>query len=483
MIALPLTVLSIAWALSTLLARKLNSWSWLFTLAFGGLVIGALRPTNTWDFPTYLALGTLVTGYAIFRYADTDNLKRTVPVFSGLLPVVLRALLAILGMGALVGLAVLFYQPFAAWFGLAYTQISQWTNEKTPIWSYWTQWGLFIFVIICWLFWETRQWLAQTPLSSLSKLKPYQFVIEVVLAAVVVILLSLQFVLNVPIAWFAFPIAVWALLLMLRPGQPDEKRLVLFMVGTGIVLSLAVEVIVLVGDIGRMNTVFKFYMQVWVLFAISAAAALGWILSEFHEWGKIGRLVFLIFGGLLLSGTLLFTFTASNDKIRDRMAPNVPFTFDSMTYMNYSTYNDSNLDMDLSQDFRAIRWLQDNVKGSPVVLEAAPAGIQYTWFSRISIYTGLPTVVGWQWHQEQQRALLPAGTVAARGVEAQSFYRTNDPTSSVEFLKKYDVRYIVVGQQERARFPEGLHKFEALNGKLWKEVYRDVDTVIYEVLQ
>jgi uncharacterized membrane protein len=91
-------------------------------------------------------------------------------------------------------------------------------------------------------------------------------------------------------------------------------------------------------------------------------------------------------------------------------------------------------------------------------------------------------VVGWQWHQEQQRALMPSGTVAARGVEVQSFYRNNDAASTIAFLKKYAVRYIVVGQQERARFPEGMAKFDALNGKLWQEVYREADTVIYEVL-
>jgi YYY domain-containing protein len=476
MIALPLTVLSVAWALSTLLARKLSRWSWLATLAFGGLVIGSLRPTNTWDFPTYLTLGALVTGYAIFRYAGDGGR------WFGFPPVVKRVFLALLGMGIFVGFAFLLYQPFAQWFGQAYTQVSLWKNEKTPIWSYWTHWGLFLFVILSWMLWETRQWLAQTPISALAKLKPYELLIEMAVAVFVALLLALQFILKVPVAWFAFPMAVWALVLMLRPGQPDVKRLVLFMVSTGLVLTLVVEFIVLVGDIGRMNTVFKFYLQVWVLFALSAAAALGWITTEFDEWGRIGRVVFQVFGGFLLAGALLYPFAASMDKIRDRIAPNLPFTFDSMTYMLFSRYGDSGADMDLSQDYRAIRWLQDNVKGSPVVLEAAPAGIQYTWFSRISIYTGLPTVVGWQWHQEQQRALMPPGTVAARGVEAQSFYRNNDIEMAKAFLEKYNVGYIVVGQQERVRFPEGMAKFDEQNGKMWKEVYREADTVIYEVL-
>ena len=33
-----------------------------------------------------------------------------------------------------------------------------------------------------------------------------------------------------------------------------------------------------------MNTIFKLYMQVWMLFAVSAAAAFGWLLDAFPFW-------------------------------------------------------------------------------------------------------------------------------------------------------------------------------------------------------
>ena len=475
MIALPLTVLAIAWALSTLLARKLSRWSWLATLVFGGLVIGALRPTNTWDFPTYLILGAIVTGYAILRYAGLDENG------AGGRPLWQRAGLALFGIALLVGCAFLFFQPYAQWYGLAYGKISQWTNEKTPIWSYWTHWGLFLFVIVSWLIWETRQWLAQTPLASLAKLRPYQVWLELAAAVAVALLLALQFILDVPVAWFAFPIAVWALVLMLRPGQPDAKRLVLFMIGTGIVLTLIVEFIVLAGDIARMNTVFKFYLQVWVLFAISSAAAFGWILTEFDEWGSLGRLVFQVFGGLLLACALLFTFTATLDKIRDRISDKTPFTWDTMTYMQTSTYFEQS-QMDLSQDYAAIRWMQDNVKGSPVIVEANTP--EYRWGTRFTIYTGLPGVVGWSWHQRQQRALYSGELVSNRILEITEFYNTPDPAAAQAFLDKYAVKYIVLGQLERNLYaPAGLAKFAANEGGRWKAVYQNRDTIIYEVLR
>ena len=72
------------------------------------------------------------------------------------------------------------------------------------------------------------------------------------------------------------------------------------------------------------------------------------------------------------------------------------------------------------------RWMQDNVKGSPVIAHALSAGIQYEWFNRFSIYTGLPDVVGWEWHQEQQRVMF-TDTVRARGVEEDAFHYNGYP--------------------------------------------------------
>ena len=288
--------------------------------------------------------------------------------------------------------------------------------------------------------------------------------------------------LGVSIAWFVLPLAAWAGVLILRPGMPDSKRFVLFLVGTALTLTLMVEVIVLVGDIGRMNTVFKFYLQAWTLLSISAAASLGWLLMALPAWSPRWRLAWQVVLTALVAGAALFTVMGSMAKVKDRMAPQAPHTLDGMAFMQYAEYIDSWGAMDLSQDYRAIRWMQENVQGSPVIVEANLRDL-YRWGSRFTVYTGLPGVVGWEWHQQQQRAVLPGTWVSDRIAEVDNFYTGTDLAAARDFLRKYNVKFIILGQQERGKYPgPGLDKFPAADGSLWKSVYQDGDTVIYEVL-
>jgi uncharacterized membrane protein len=180
-------------------------------------------------------------------------------------------------------------------------------------------------------------------------------------------------------------------------------------------------------------------------------------------------------------------------KVKDRMEPRAPHTLNGMAFMEYATYSDSWGAMELAQDYRAIRWMQENVSGSPVIVEANLRNL-YRWGSRFSNYTGLPGVVGWEWHQQQQRAILPGNWVSDRIAEIDNFYLTTDWQGASDFLRKYNVRYIILGQQERGLYADpmlleqrgytssdGLEKFVKANGILWNEVYQDAATVIYEV--
>ncbi len=483
MIALPLTVLAIAWALSIVLGRwqwggqngKWRSVHYGCSLLLGGLTIGALKPTNTWDLPTYLALGIVAILYAAMKNDGAGASVKTSLVQNRWLAGVGSALL-------LSALAFAFYQPFSHWFGQGYNAIEYWKGSHTPFWSYFTHWGLFLFVIFSWLAWETIDWMAKTPVSALNKLLPYKSWLTglaVLFAACVIGLL----ILGVRVAWLVLPMALWAGILLFRPGQNDAKRAALFMVGSGLVLTLAVELIVLRGDIGRMNTVFKFSLQAWTLLSISGAAGLMWMLpAVFNEWNTNQRSLWAAVFGALVFSAALFPVIGGMDKITDRMSDVAPHSLDGMMYMTTSSYFDNEKQMSLVQDYEAIRWMQENVEGSPVIVEGNTP--EYRWGSRYTIYTGLPGVVGWNWHQRQQRTIVPSEWITNRVNDIQDFYNTTDPKTAAAFLDKYQVKYIVVGQLEQAFYEAiGLSKFESWDGTLWKEVYRKADTAIYETIQ
>jgi YYY domain-containing protein len=479
MMALPLAMLGIAWAVSFLSARRrgeLTAPRLLAELAAGGLILGALRPANTWDLYTYLPLALLTAGYALWRYADG---RKIFPMLSEL-PA--RVVLTAGGMAALAVFALIFYQPYTHWFGQAYGEVSRWRGPVTPLSSYLAHWGFFLFLIVSWMWQETYDWMAATPLSvgmRFWKKHEGQIALGVLLFLSLLVGMATQ---KVRVGWVALPIAAWAGVLFFRKDLPDAKRFVLFMTGTAMALTVLVEFVVLVGDIGRMNTVFKLYLQAWTLLALSAGASLGWLLNAIPAWTPSWRKVWQVAAGALFVGAALFTLTATADKIKDRMVPSAPHSLDSMTYMKYAHYSDQGMDMDLSEDYRAIRWMQENVEGSPVIVEANTP--EYRWGTRFTIYTGLPGVVGWNWHQRQQRAETLLNVVQERVDEVGEFYETTDIEEAKAFLQRYGVRYIVVGQLEHAYYSEaGLAKFEAYDGTLWREVYRDGNTAIYEVVK
>ncbi len=471
MIVMPLALFVVAWALATVLARRTS----LLSLTIGALVVGALYPANLSDIYTYLPIGLTALVYALWR-ADAQ----TLPIFApGMTPSARRWLWMTISVALLTALAFGLYAPYRAAYSQAYSKLDPWTASQTPLTSYLTHWGLFLFVILAWLIWETREWMAATPVSALRKLKPFQGAIELALALFLVALLFLTYR-GVWAGWIALPLAAWAGLLLLRPQLSDTRRLALFWIGTALVITLVVELVTVRGDIGRMNTIFKFYLQAWALLSVSAGAAFGWTLSAVPHWLPRWRNLWQGGVSLLVSIALLYTVTATTDKVTDRINAQAPHTLDSMEYMAHSEYWDAQT-MDLSQDYRAIRWMQDHVQGSPVIAEANCP--EYRWCSRFTIYTGLPGVVGWNWHQRQQRAFIPPNLITDRIDAIAIFYTTTDLQFVHDFLSRYDVRYIVVGQLEAIYYPgEGLSKFPQYDGKLWKSVYHDTQTTIYEVL-
>ena len=513
LIALPVTILAVGWALGIwlgrgrpnprgdeMVARGLglsaspfptreggprglgpSNPSLALAILFGALVAGALRPANTWDQYTFLALAAVALFAARFFAPGQGSLGDFRRWQRALLPVM-----------ALVGLALLLYYPFNVWFQQAYNTVEPWRGPKTNLASYLSHWGLFLFVIGGWLLEETLDWMAATPLSALARLRAHRSTLLAAAGAAAAGILALALY-GVTVALIAAPLGIWVTLLILRPGQSNAKRAVLFAVGTALALTLAVELVAVRGDIGRMNSSFKFYYQAWTLFSLSAAAALAWLWPKLSGWSPGPRSAWIAALVVLVFSAALYPLYAVPPKFEDRMAPDTALTrqflrgtLDGMKYMEFSRYTDgltaeSLREMDLSQDYHAIQWMQANVPGSPVIVEANTPEYRH-WGTRYTIYTGLPGVVGWNWHQRQQRVLTPDTWIWGRIEEIDTFYRTTNPAEAAAFLDKYDVKYIILGQLERIWYPgPGLDKFWQLDGHLWDKVYENGETFIYEV--
>lgn len=479
LIAMPVVIAAMGWGLSVLMSRgqwhqktKQNLVGAILGFLLGGLIIGALKPINTWDFYTFMVLNLVVLAYVGWRYVPAVRNRWLPPKMTKLVQIAISVI-------ALYLISSLLYKPFNQWFYPGYGQIGIWDGDRTPLNSYFTHWGLLLFLISVWFAWESYQWMAVTKIASLRRWEAAKswIIAGLVLAGVILAGLLLM---KVEIAIIALPLCVWALALLISPGQPDGKKLLFFMAGTGLLLTIVVELVHLVGDIGRMNVVFKLYLQAWMFLAVVAGIGLTILWHDQNKWRGRSQILFQVPLILLLTGALMFPIFATRDKVTDRMDPNAPHTLDGMKYMETSTYQVNGVDMDLGQDYRAIQWMQDNVEGSPVILEAQ--AYEYYWGNRFTIYTGLPGVVGWNYHQRQQRAIAGSDKVQARVDEVNAFYLSLDESFIKDYLEKYHVSYIVVGQQEKAFYPEeALSKFPAYNGILWDEVYREDDTVIYQV--
>jgi uncharacterized membrane protein len=187
---------------------------------------------------------------------------------------------------------------------------------------------------------------------------------------------------------------------------------------------------------------------------------------------------------------LMYPAFAIPARVSERYSLQAPRGLDGMAFMTKVDLTGYDLDNGqapyaLQLDYDAMRWMQDNIQGSPTIMEGTAGGKQYTWAARYAIYTGLPTIVGWQWHQRQQRgeSLLDSRVIYDRFTDVETFYSSPDAAAARAILKRYGVRYVIVSPYEQIYYsPIGFAKFEQLvaAGEL-KPVYKNSGVTIYEV--
>ena len=292
------------------------------------------------------------------------------------------------------------------------------------------------------------------------------------------------------VALIVLPLLSWIAILFFRPDQSRAMRYLLVLIGLALSMTLGVEIIVIGGDIGRQNTVFKFYIQVWLLLSVAGGAAFSALWRAADRWPSRLRLLWSVPCIALFCLAGAFPIVATRARSLDRMAPDLPLTLDGLEYMTLAKHHESAPDkgrfevIDLSVDHQLIRWLQENVEGSPAIMEGRRYPSEYQWNGRISITTGLPSVVGWGFHQRQQRTFHPLPRwVEQRENNVRTFYDTPNIDVAVDILNHFDVKYVIrSGLEEVHSTAEGLEKFDRMvEAGLLSVAYAVDGGVIYQV--
>ena len=183
---------------------------------------------------------------------------------------------------------------------------------------------------------------------------------------------------------------------------------------------------------------------------------------------------------VLIISSFIYPVLGTFDRINDRFGE-TGMTLDGVAYMGKAHHLEDDAKLDLKWDLEAIEWLQNNIYGSPVILEAHAA--QYRWNGRVSAHTGLPTILGWPWHQIQQRNDYK-DSILERVQDIELIYDLDDITVTRTLLTKYQVSLIYVGELEKSYYSRaGLDKFDRMvSDGIIERVFQNRGATIYRNL-
>jgi YYY domain-containing protein len=233
----------------------------------------------------------------------------------------------------------------------------------------------------------------------------------------------------------------------------DIDQFLAILCGVGVLLPFMLEIFYLRDNFGtRMNSVFKFYFQAWVLLALGGTCALHLLNTRLHGWPK--HAVNVIVGLAVIAGMAYPILAIPNKMGNLGGAP----TLDGMAWMS-QVYPD---------DYSAIKWLQNHGQSNDIVLECPGSGAikgnpigSYNYVSRVSALTGMPTLLGWGGHEAQWRGNY--NEPGKRESDIETIYQTTDPQKALTLIARYHITYVYVGDLERERYSSrGLDKFSAI---------------------
>lgn len=215
----------------------------------------------------------------------------------------------------------------------------------------------------------------------------------------------------------------------------------------------------------RANTMFKLVYQSFIMLSISSGYIFVRIIKSLKINKKISSIlfssIFLLVSIFLFSLVFIYPYFAVFSYYGNLENK---FGLDGTNYLkNLYPY-----------DHEAINWINKNIKGQPILLESQ--GDSYTDYERISVNTGLPTILGWTVHEWLWRGTydIPAPRIP----EVQTLYETKDLKTAKELIKKYKVSYIYIGQMEKQKYP---NLYEEKFNKIGNIIYKNPEVKIYRI--
>ncbi len=370
-------------------------------ILLAGFFIGLFHMTNYWDFPIYF----VVTGAVILF----SNARLT--GFSGnTLKLTALHALVVTGIGELTAL------PFTLNFDTITTEIGIAPNH-TPLYQLLVLWGLPFLAIGALLIFLVRDCFlqekrkksaaaggrkkkgAEPPAQEKKRCRLFRFIGSLETADL-----------------FILTIGLCAAGLILIPELVYVKD-------------------IYTGDYLRANTMFKLTYQAFILFGIS----MGYIIVKYlrREEGKAHRIV---------AGICLVLLVWTGGYFGESVGSWYGNVWDPSGYqtLEASCY----LEERMADDAVLIDWLNENVEGIEVILEAD--GDSYTDYGRISVNTGLPTVLGWYVHEWLWRG--DTESLNVRRQDIQTIYTSQDADEVRALVEEYEIAYIVAGQLEADRY-------------------------------
>lgn len=377
-----------------------------FMLPVLGVLLGLMYMTNAWDGVIYLMVLGLIIAFTSFKGRIFDR--------SFMKDVVLKFLVV----GIFYFLTTLpfniSFKPFVKGLFLV--------KDRSPLYMLFVLWGFFYFNVLSFLaivVWPAlKSYLAPKSTTSGS-------------GSLVNTPSGLSFnLLGVRVS-LAVERAISGFGVKLKTS--DFVVLVLILVST---LLLIFPEIFYVKDIYpqhyRANTMFKLGYQAFIMLSIVSVYVFQRILSGIG----FRKMVYFVFFAPLFFLVAIY--------------PSFGFNSYYGSFKNYSGVNGvSYLSKLYPSDFAAISFLVNNVKGQPVILEAV--GESYTDYARVSVHTGIPTVVGWPVHEWLWRGSYDEA--GKRLEEVRKVYEGNSLNEVLPTLNKYGVEYIFVGQLEKQKYP------------------------------